>query len=289
MTESNESVPYRVARRARDPRLIPLRAAISRALLGLEDAVVIDVASGGGLLAAWAAESPSVSRVYAIEDDPLQARHTHLALSGHASRQRIEVVETENLLTYQPPEPWHVMLCDVVSAGLLRQPQAPLVNHYLPFAAGVPAVVPQAVASFATLLDLDLSSLPGGLTLDTPFEDPQGLAWEYGIAPPVMLGTVSFDRCVPGSLTASVQVAVHTAGWARAVFLETKFAFPGADPDVASPYAPTVLLLDRPVRVAESEQVTLKIRLAHRQADAEGRASVGALPARLDASITWTN
>lgn len=286
MTESNESVPYRAARRARDPRLVPLRAAISEVLRGREDAVVIDVGSGGGLLAAWAAESPAVSRVYAIEDDPLQAQHTMQALSGHARGHRIEVVETENLLTYQPPESWHVMLCDVVSTGLLRQPQAPLVNHYLAFAVGPPVVVPQAVASFATLLDLNLNALAGGLALDSPFEDPQGLAREFSIAPPVLLGTVYFDRRVPTSLSASVRIGVHTAGWARAVFLETKFAFPSVESNAASPYDPAVVLLERPVRVAESEQITLKVRLVHQQADADGRASAGSLPARLDASIS---
>lgn len=286
MTESNESVPYRVARRARDPRLLPLRSLIASALAARDDAIVIDVASGGGLLAAWAAECPSARRVYAIEDDRLQAEHTRLALAGHPNADRIEIIETDNLLTYRPPEPWHVMLCDVVSAGLLRQPQAPLINHYLGFAAGERLVVPQAVAFFATLLDLDPRELAPGLAIDSPFEDPHGLALERRVTSPVMLGTVRFDRRVPAEFASSVQLVTHADGWVRAVHLETRFAFPGADPDAASPYNPAVVALERPVRVAEREHLTLKVRLPHRQADEHGRATAGALPARLDASVS---
>lgn len=288
MTESNESIPYRVARRARDPRLLPLRARISAALAKRKDAVVIDVASGGGLLAAWAAESPSTRRVYAIEDDPLQAEHTRLALSEHPGRDRITIIQTDNLLTYQPPEPWHLMLCDVISAGLLRQPQAPLVNHYLPFAAAGGLVVPEAVSTFGTLLDLDLRQLAGGLTVNTAFEDPQKLALSYRISSPAMLGTVRFDCQVPDGLAACVSIAVHKTGRAQAVVLETRLTFPGADDGIASPYDPVVVPLNQSAYVTERERLTLDFWLPHRLADEAGRATVGPLPAWLDAHISRT-
>lgn len=283
---SNEFVPYQLVRRALDPSLLRLRDAIRAFLASRSNAVVIDVGAGGGLLAAWAAECSRVGRVYAIEDDPLLIEETHRALARHPHRGRISVVEVDNLLTHAPTELCDLLLVDVLSTGLLTQPLAPLLNHYLPFVKPGGRVLPSGIRNFIELMDFDFQFADGLIHLPRLFEDGASLLRARSLCARTLLSTISFEEMVPMMTSAELPCVATTAGVVRCVTLSTEVLvgdesmFGGIDscPTLVSPIA-------APLAVDAAQDFWIQCRIPHRNVDARGRASAGRLPERLEIEV----
>lgn len=285
-TQSNESVPYWAMRRATDRSRLVLRNAIHRALRGRRSAMVIDVASGGGLLASWAGEVLTDGTIIAVEDDQVLWRATVAGLREHRNRSHLNVLKVDNLLEWTPPEPWDLLLCDVLSSGLIAQPQAALLNHFLQFRNPDGEVIPLGVSHVIELLGLGLDRLPVQLPRIC-FQDETGVSEGCEMSPVAEAGFVYFNSPIGDHFQLSTGVVANASGLVDAVRLSTVLLTTAQEQASGHPRvaAPIVAPLPRTLKVVQGENVSVRGVLRHGTADENGRATVNAVPSRLEITV----
>lgn len=282
----NESVPYWAMRRATDRGRLVLREAIHRALRDRPRATVLDIGSGGGLLASWAAEALADGTVIAVEDDEDLWRATTAGLREHHNRPEITVLRVNNLLEWTPPDPWDLLLCDVLSSGLVAQPQVALLNHFLPFRRPHGEVLPVGVSHAVELLGLDLRRLPVQLPR-VCFQDDAGVSDGSELSAPAGAGSVYFDTPIGNYFQVSTEVVACANGLVDAIRLSTVLL---TEADVhatgtARAAPPIVIPLPRALTVSQGQQVRVRGLLKHRTADENGRATGVVVPPELEMDV----
>ena len=287
ITNSNEFIPYRMTKRSLDQNLLLIRDAIHKFLLTRPNAIVIDVGTGGGQLAAWAAECETVVKVYALDDDPLMISYARQALRNHPKRNLISLIQVENLLTYSPPENCDLLLCEVISTGLIQQPQMPLINHFLSSLKPSGRVMPDGLVNEITLLDFDFSTLSTVVELPIVF-DAHIVSTKLmnNLSLPTLVNQLSFHSPISESTIINTYVEAINSGWAHSLCLESQIVI--GDKYIPDPNPichPLIMPLSASMYVEQGQKTKLVGEIIHRNVDATGRATACELPRNIPISI----
>lgn len=277
-----------MVKRTLDGRLLPLRNAIHEYLSKKTNAIVLDVGAGGGLLTAWAAECENVSQVYAIEDDPLLLEQTYKGLENHPNRNRITILQTDNLLTYNPDQTYDLLICEVISTALIEQPQMPLINHYRQFLKLNGLIIPEGLINLITLLDLDFSFCNSQIKLPAMFDAYiTSIPKEHELSNPCILNVLSFHNHVPNETEVTIQIQAIASGWVRSIRLLSKII--AGDKKIISPNSichPIISPLEEPVYVEKNQTVNISCFIPHQTIDENNRASARPLPEKIKITIS---
>jgi protein arginine N-methyltransferase 1 len=108
---------------------------------------VVELGGGTGVLSFFAARGGG--RVWCVERNPSVAREARRLLELNGYAESVEVVEAD-AFDYVPPEPVHVVACEMLHVTLLVEKQLPVIaafkQHYLAaFGPPLPRFIPEAI------------------------------------------------------------------------------------------------------------------------------------------------
>ena len=89
--------------------------------------VVLELGSGTGVLSWFAAQT--ARKVYSVEYNMDLVDASRRILSQNKNGDRVEVIHG-NALTYTPPEPIQVVVCEMLHTGLLREKQMEIIDAF---------------------------------------------------------------------------------------------------------------------------------------------------------------
>lgn len=88
---------------------------------------VLELGSGTGVNSFFAAQR--ASKVYAIEKLPELVACSQELLKKNGCADKVEIIEAD-AMTYLPPEPVDVVICEMLHAGLLREKQLEIIQSF---------------------------------------------------------------------------------------------------------------------------------------------------------------
>jgi len=88
---------------------------------------VLDLGACTGALSFFAALK--ASKVYAVEQLPELVQYAKVFLEANGCADKVDLIETD-AMTYLPPEPVDVFICEMLHAGLLREKQLEIVQSF---------------------------------------------------------------------------------------------------------------------------------------------------------------
>lgn len=117
--------------------------------------VVIDVGSGSGILALFAAEA-GASKVYAVEIDPALVVYLHETIAASKYKDVIEVVSGD-VLEADLPNNVDVVIAELIETGLVDEMQVPVMNelHKNGTIGDKTKLIPQSYQTFIELMHID--------------------------------------------------------------------------------------------------------------------------------------
>jgi protein-L-isoaspartate O-methyltransferase len=116
--------------------------------------VVVDVGSGTGILAFFAA-SAGAAKVYAVEVDHLMAESLRTSVKLNNLEDKVEVIEA-NALQAELPQNVNVVIAELIETGLLDEMQVQVINslHERGIIGPATKVIPSAYETFVRLLEV---------------------------------------------------------------------------------------------------------------------------------------
>lgn len=124
------------------------------------------------------------------------------------------------------------------------------------------------------------------MTLPHPFEDIGNVTMDRVLTTAGTVATVPFAQPVPAGIARTIRLRALSAGRAGAVRLESRIVLGRRVVARSSSILPPVVLpLPVPRMLEPGQIVVLRCRLAHRQTDANGRASAGGLLGTVDVAL----
>lgn len=106
-------------------RMIPFREAIE--LTVPLEGTVLELGGGTGVLSWFAAQK--ARRVWCVERNPALVRASRSFLLNNLHGDRVSVVQ-EDAMTYLPPEPVDVVICEMLHVGLVREKQLDVIRSF---------------------------------------------------------------------------------------------------------------------------------------------------------------
>lgn len=135
-----------------------------------KDDVVLEAGTGTGILSIAAANS-GAKKVYAIEQNKLLIPQLKRNIHNLGLENKIEIINSDST-KIQIPEKVDVIICEMICAGLIDEPQIPAMNHLIKFLKQGGKITPES-AKIRAQLAHDNTSYYG---YDLPFlhfEEPQ--------------------------------------------------------------------------------------------------------------------
>lgn len=115
--------------------------------------VVVDLGSGSGILALFAAEA-GARRVFAVEKDPKNAMWLSNIFRANGFAGKIEVIHGD-ARTVTLPERASVVICEMIATGLIEELQVPVMNSILPKMQPDPRVILKSYDSYLDVVSVD--------------------------------------------------------------------------------------------------------------------------------------
>lgn len=112
--------------------------------------IVVDLGSGTGILSIFAAES-GAKRIYAVENDKNICKTLEDNLNTSKYSDKIIVIKKDARIV-KLPEKVDVIICEMVSTGLIDELQIPVLNNALKFLKKNGKVIPQKIRNFVDLV-----------------------------------------------------------------------------------------------------------------------------------------
>jgi predicted RNA methylase len=189
-----------------------------------EGATVVELGGGTGVLSFFAAQK--ARKVYCVEYNPELVNEARRILANNKNGDRVELVHSDACL-FTPPEPVHVVICEMLHVGLLREKQLQVIdafkrNYRTKFDGPLPIFIP-----FATIQAVQPVYHPfdfHGYRATVPmFNEPYS---EYdGLTPmggPVVYHQLVYDQPYGLSVQWSGGLPVNAGGTVNALRFITK-------------------------------------------------------------------
>ena len=223
---------------------------------------VLELGGGTGVLSFFAARN--AARVWCVEHNPELVAAARRILAQNDGADKIEIVEAD-ALTYLPPEPVDVVVCEMLHVGLLREKQVEVIasfkKRYQAKFGALPTFVPEA--SIQGLQPVQQTFESHGLYAPAPFfQQPDAIQEKTReLAPPTLFQTVDYAKELPAECAWDGELSIAEAGVLNALRFVTKNVLAillagGRTIDWFNQYL--ILPLDEPIEVAPGDSVGVR-------------------------------
>ena len=201
-------------------RMLPFREAIN--LMVPEGGVVLELGGGTGVLSWFAAQK--ANRVYCVERNPALARAAQSFLASNSRGDRVSVVLAD-AMTYLPPEPVDVIICEMLHVGMVREKQLEVLHSFKEryrerFGPTMPRFIPDTSVLAIQPIHQDFSFC--GYTAKVPLFDPPGPhrkdSW---LADPFFYSTIDYNSVIPLGFRVAEELTIQADGLFNAISLLT--------------------------------------------------------------------
>ncbi len=204
-------------------RMLPFREAIELSVP--EDGKVLELGGGTGVLSWFAARK--ARQVWCVERNPALVRAARSFLSKNPGGDRVTIVQAD-AMTYLPPEPVDVVICEMLHVGMVREKQLEVLRSFCRryqdrFGPRLPQFIPDTSTLAVQLIHQDFCF--GGYTAEVPVFDPPGPHMQdCWLADPHTYSTIDYSREIPLEFLAKASLTIRRSGHLNAVsFLTNNF------------------------------------------------------------------
>ncbi len=177
----------------------------------------MEVASGTSPLSILAAQY--ASRIVAIEDDLEMFEIAKQMIASATNIDNIEIRLVDTLEDTMLHEMFDCLICEVLSAGLLLQPQVKLQNQFLQYLKPKGVTIPCGITNLVSLVVANFEPL--GIHFRYPFREREDLECPILKTNNVILNDFCFNEQLPIEVTAQARVTAINSGLANALRFET--------------------------------------------------------------------
>lgn len=201
-------------------RMLPFREAID--LTVPDGGVALELGGGTGVLSWFAAQK--ADRVYCVERNPALVRAAQSFLANNLRGDRVTVVQAD-AMTYLPPEPVDVVICEMLHVGMIREKQLEVIHSFKDryrqrFGPKMPRFIPDTTV--LAIQPIQQNFCFSGYTATVPLFEPIGPHMKDSwLADPFFYGTIDYHADIPLAFRVSTQLTIQTDGLFNAVSLLT--------------------------------------------------------------------
>lgn len=206
-----------------DSRMSPFREAIT--LTVPPGGTVLELGGGTGVLSWFAAQQ--ARKVYCVERNPALVRAACSFLEKNTHRDRVDVIQAD-AMTYLPPEPVDVVICEMLHVGLIREKQLEILanfqNRYRQkFGPRLPKFIPDTTLLAVQPIQQDFCF--HGYHAAVPMFEPAGPHMaERCLADPHIYSTIDYQTRLPIEFVVDTRLTVQRGGLLNALsFLTNNF------------------------------------------------------------------
>lgn len=175
---------------------------------------VLELGGGTGVLSYFALQK--AAKVWCVERNPELVVKARAILAMNRDGDKIEVIEAD-AFEFLPPEPVHVVICEMIHVAMVREKQIPVISsfkeRYLTrFGKPLPLFVPEALIQAVQPVEHDFNF--EGFYAPTPlFQDPYSLhARTRELAPPVVTQLLTYEDPLPAQCVWNGVITAAQAG-----------------------------------------------------------------------------
>lgn len=201
-------------------RMAPFREAIN--LTVPDGGVVVELGGGTGVLSWFAAQK--ARHVYCVERNPALARAAQSFLANNSNGDRVSVILAD-AMSYLPPEPVDVVICEMLHVGMLREKQLQVLHSFKEryrqrFGPELPRFIPDTSVLAIQPIQQDFCFF--GYTANVPmFEPPGPHMKDSWLADPFFYCTIDYGTEIPLAFQVSTEMTIQSDGLLNAVSLLT--------------------------------------------------------------------
>jgi len=201
-------------------RMIPFKEAIELAVP--VNGTVLELGGGTGVLSWFAAQR--ARQVWCVERNPALVRASRSFLTNNHHGERVTVVQAD-AMTYLPPEPVDVVICEMLHVGLIREKQLEVIRSFKDryrqkFGGQLPRFIPDT--SMLAVMPIHQDFCFSGYTAAVPlFEPPGPHLKESCLADPHYYSTIDYGTDFAVEFHIDVELAIQSSGHFNAIGLLT--------------------------------------------------------------------
>ncbi len=247
-----------------ESRMQPFREAIALTVpLG---GTVLELGGGTGVLSWFAAQR--ARQVWCVERNPALVRAASSFLAKNSHGDRVQVVHAD-AMTYLPPEPVDVVICEMLHVGMVREKQLEILcdfqqRYRQKFGPKLPRFIPDT--SLLALQPIEQDFCFSGYTAAVPLFEPTGPHMEgRWLSVPHLYSTIEYGATIPLEFQVDVALTMDRRGCFNAISLITNnlLAFELSQQRAVQWMMNQLILpLPKPLDVAVGD--TVSIQLAYR-------------------------
>jgi type I protein arginine methyltransferase len=242
-------------------RMLPFREAIERTVPA--GGRVLELGGGTGVLSWFAAQR--ASKVWCVERNPALVRAARSFLANNPGGERVEVVHAD-AMSYLPPEPVDVVICEMLHVALIREKQLEVLQSFKDryiraFGPRLPTFIPDATVMGIQLLQQEFSFCD--YVAPVPLFEPPG-PHETGrpLAEAQIYSTLSYETEFSTEFDWESQFLIQQPGMLNAMgFLTNNFLAFVLDEarGIQWPMNQLVLPLAQPLQVATGDAISVRL------------------------------
>ncbi len=247
-------------------RMQPFQEAIAGAVPA--GGKVLELGGGTGVLSYFAAQR--AAKVWCVERNPalVRAARRFLANPHNVGGHRVEVVQAD-AMSYLPPEPVNVVICEMLHVALIRERQLDVIRDFKEryvqaFGPRLPAFIPDVSVLAVQPVEQDFCF--SGYTASVPlFQPPVAQAGTRLLAEPQVYSTISYDGAIPEEFDWDGSFEIQTDGTLNALgFLTKNFLTFFLAENRAAEWMMNQLILPlaKPLKVRAGDTVTVRLNYA---------------------------
>lgn len=206
-----------------ESRMRPFQEAI--ALTVPVGGTVLEFGGGTGVLSWFAAQN--ARQVWCVERNPALVRASRSFLAKNRHGDRVSVIHAD-AMTYLPPEPVDVVICEMLHVGMIREKQLEVLASFQEryrraFGPRLPKFIPDT--SLLAIQPIEQNFRFHGYTAAVPLFEPAGPHMADSLlGEPHIYSTVDYRMELPQEFTVDTQFTMQRAGCLNAVsFLTNNF------------------------------------------------------------------
>lgn len=204
-------------------RMLPFEEAI--ALTVPQGGTVLELGGGTGVLSWFAARQ--ARQVWCVERNPALVRASRSFLANNENGDRVTVVQAD-AMTYLPPEPVDVVICEMLHVGLVREKQLEVIQSFKEryrnrFGNRLPRFIPDTTV--LAVQPLQQNFCFSGYHAQVPIFEPVGPQMqERWLAEPHFYSTIDYGKDFPLQFEIDASIKIQIDGYLNAVsFLTNNF------------------------------------------------------------------
>ncbi len=201
-------------------RMLPFQEAIE--LVVPEGGTVLELGGGTGVLSWFAARK--ARRVWCVERNPALVNAARSFLSKNEFGDRVQVVHAD-AMSFLPPEPVDVVICEMLHVGLLREKQLEIIRDFKErylraFGGPLPKFIPDT--SLLVVQPVFQDFCFSGYHAEVPiFEPPGPQMQDRWLADPHSYATVDYETEFASEFHVKADLPVRRSGCFNAISLLT--------------------------------------------------------------------